>query len=60
MPVPSPQPQDNQAILVIVLFLAALCVVYWRTALRLIAIILIALAVYGVIAGLHGLHHTTG
>jgi hypothetical protein len=26
----------------------------------LIAIVLIALAVYGMIAGLHGLHHTTG
>ena len=57
MPVPPVQPQDSHAIAVIVLFLAALCVVYWRMALRLIAIVLIALAVYGVIAGLHGLHH---
>jgi hypothetical protein len=45
---------------VVVLFLAALCVIYWRTTLRIIAIILIALAVLGIIAGLHGLHHTTG
>jgi hypothetical protein len=60
MPVPSPQPHDNQAILVIVLFIAALCVVYWRTALRVIAVILIALAVLGLVAGLHGLHPTSG
>ena len=60
MPVPSPQPQDNQAIVMFVLLLAALCVIYWRTALRMIAIILIALAVLGLIAGLHGLHHTAG
>jgi hypothetical protein len=60
MPVPSPQPHDNQAIVVIVLFIAALCVVYWRTALRVIAVILIALAVLGLVAGLHGLHDAGG
>jgi hypothetical protein len=60
MPVPSPQPQDSQAITVIVLFVAALCVVYWRTALRVIAIILIAFAVLGMITGFHGLHHVSG
>jgi hypothetical protein len=60
MPVPSPQPHDNQAIVVIVLFIAALCVVYWRTALRVIAVILIALAVLGLVAGLHGLHYAGG
>jgi hypothetical protein len=60
MPVPSPQPHDNQAIVVIVLFIAALCVVYWRMALRVIAVILIALAVLGLVAGLHGLHYAGG
>ncbi len=60
MPTPAPQPQDSQAIIVVVLILACLCVVYWRTALRVIAIILIAFAIYGVIAGLHGLHHVIG
>ncbi len=60
MSIPPPQPQDSQAIVVIVLFLAALCVVYWRTALRVIAVILIALAVLGLIAGFHGLHHVSG
>jgi hypothetical protein len=50
------QPQDNQAIIVIVLITASLCVAYWRVALRMIVIIFIALAVLGVIAGLHSLH----
>jgi cation transporter-like permease len=60
MPVPAPQPHDNQAIVVIIFFVAALCVRYWREALRLIVIILIALAVLGLITGLHGLHTALG
>jgi hypothetical protein len=52
MPVPS-TPQDSHAIIVVVLIIAALCVIYWRLAIRLFVIILIALAVYGAIAGLH-------
>ena len=59
MPALSPQPQDSNTILAIVLFLACFCVVYWRIVLRLIAIILVALAIYGVLAGLHGLDHIT-
>jgi hypothetical protein len=58
MPVPSNHPQDTQAILVVITFLACLCVVYWRTALRVIVVALVALAIYGTITGLHGLHHT--
>jgi hypothetical protein len=57
MPVPSNQPQDTQTILVVVIFLACLCVVYWRTLLRVIVVALVALAIYGAITGLHGLHH---
>ena len=53
MHVPSPHPQHSQAIVAVVLFLAALCVVYWRTALRVIAVLLIALAALGVLTGLH-------
>jgi hypothetical protein len=56
MPIQPPQPQDNQAIVVIVLIIAGLCVAYWRMALRMIVIIFIALAVLGMIAGLHSLH----
>jgi hypothetical protein len=57
MHVPAPQPQNSQAMAVIALFVAALCVRYWRTALRLIVIAVIALAVLGLIVGLHGIHH---
>ena len=60
MSVPAPQPHDNQAIVVIIFFLAALCVRYWREALRLVVIVIIALAVLGLIAGLHGLHTALG
>jgi hypothetical protein len=35
------------------MIIAALCVIYWRLAIRLFVIMLIALAVYGAIAGLH-------
>jgi hypothetical protein len=41
---------------VIVLIIVGLCVAYWRVALRMIVIILIALAVLGMIASLHSLH----
>jgi cation transporter-like permease len=60
MPVPAPQPHDNQTIAVIILFLAALTVRYWREALRVLVIILIALAVLGLITGLQGLHSALG
>jgi hypothetical protein len=56
MPVPAPQPHDSQAIVVVIFFVAALCVRYWR----LVVIILIALAVLGLIAGLHGLDTAFG
>jgi hypothetical protein len=52
MPVPS-TPQDSHGILVVILIAAALCVIYWRLAIRLFVILMIALAVYGAIAGLH-------
>lgn len=51
MPVPS-TPQDGHVIIVVVLIVAALCVIYWRLAIRLFVILMIALAVYGAIAGL--------
>jgi len=54
MPV-QPQPQDTQAIAVVILIIAGLCVTYWKAALRVFAIALIALAILGTIAGLHAL-----
>jgi hypothetical protein len=58
MPIQPPQPADNQTVIVVVLIIASLCAIYWRLALRMIAIILVAVAVLGTIAGLHGLHIT--
>lgn len=60
MQAPSPQTQDSQAILVVVLFVACLCVAYWRTAIRVIVIILVALAVFGIIVGVQVLEHAVG
>jgi hypothetical protein len=57
MSVPAPQSQDTDATVVLVLFVAALCVKYWAAALRLLLIVLIALAVLGLIEGLHDMHH---
>jgi hypothetical protein len=53
-----PQLWDNQALIVIVLIAVSFCVIYWRVAFRIIVIILIALVVLGIIAGLHGIHIT--
>jgi hypothetical protein len=54
MPVPPTSPQGNIAILVIVLLVVGLSTIYWRLTLRLIAIVVIALAAYGLIISLHG------
>jgi hypothetical protein len=43
------QPGDIQATVVFVLFIVGLCVAYWRAALKMLAIILISLAVLSVI-----------
>jgi hypothetical protein len=53
MQVPAPQPQDNAAIVAIVLFVAAICARYWRTVLLMIAIATLAFTVLGLLAGLH-------
>jgi hypothetical protein len=53
MPVPPSNPQDTQAAIA-VLIAACLCVIYWRMALRVILIVVIALAIYGAVIGIHG------
>jgi hypothetical protein len=55
MPITPANPQDHDAIIVVVLIVAGFCACYWKTALRLIAIGLIALFIYGLIMSLHGL-----
>jgi hypothetical protein len=56
MPALPANPQDTQAaIAVIVAITAGFVVVYWRTALRVILIVMLALAIYGAVVGVHGL-----
>ncbi len=57
MPATPPHPQDVATLTVVVVIVATLCVVYWRMTLRLIAIALMALAIYGAILAFSGLHH---
>ena len=51
------QPQDIQAIAVLAVLIGSLCVIYWRIALRIFLIALIALAIYGAVLAVHGVHH---
>jgi hypothetical protein len=57
MAAPYGQPQDIQAIAVLAVLIGILCVIYWRIALRIFLIALIALAIYGAVLAVHGLHH---
>jgi len=59
MPVPSSNPQTIQTALV-VLIAAYLCVAYWRTTLRLIIIVVIALSILGAIVGIDGVTSLMG
>ena len=52
----SSQPQDTLTVIAILAVISAiLAVAYWRTALRVILIVAIALAVYGAISVIYGL-----
>jgi ABC-type glycerol-3-phosphate transport system permease component len=56
MPVPPSNPQDMHTVInvLIAIVVGYALVAYWRTALRLILVIVIALTVYGAVAGVHG------
>jgi hypothetical protein len=55
MPVSPSTPQDTQAaIAVLAVIIAVWSVVYWRTALKVIFILLLVLVVYGAVVGFHG------
>jgi len=47
MPAVQGPPQDLGAIGVLIMLIVALCVRYWRTTLRIAAIVIITLAAYG-------------
>jgi hypothetical protein len=53
---PPGAPNDFQPIGLLVLLVVALCVKYWPTALRLVAIAIITLAIYGAVQFIEGLH----
>ena len=55
-PVPSP-PQDPQSIGVLITAIVTLCVLYWRVAIRLVIIAVIALAIYGGVLFAEALQH---
>ena len=56
MPIPPANSQDTQAaVAVLAIITAGFCVAYWRTALRAILVVVLALAVYGAVAGIHGM-----
>jgi hypothetical protein len=55
-PTPSP-PHDFQSIGLLVTLIVALCVLYWRIAIRLVAIAVITLTIYGTVLLVEGLHH---
>jgi hypothetical protein len=55
MPVPTSNPQDTQAaIAVLIAVVACLCVAYWRTAVKVVIVILLALTIYGAVVGIEG------
>jgi hypothetical protein len=55
-PVPSP-PTDPQSIGVVITAVVALCVLYWRVAIRLAIIAVIALTIYGGVLLADALQH---
>ena len=60
MPAIPSDPPDIQSVTVVAVIVASLCVIYWRIALRLVAVALIALAIYGAILITYGLRHLPG
>lgn len=55
MPVPPSNPQASQAVIAVLIAIAAwLCVAYWRNTLRMILAVLIALAIFGALVGIEG------
>lgn len=61
MPVPPSDPQATHVVIAALIVLGAgLCARYWGTALRLILIIVVALAIYGAVTGFEGLTSLIG
>jgi hypothetical protein len=56
MPATPTHAPDIEAVTTAVIAISSLCVIYWRIVLRLIAIALIALVIYGAVLVFYGLH----
>ena len=55
MPVPTSNTEDTQAaIAVLIAISACLCVAYWRTVLKVVLVILLALTICGAVVGIEG------
>jgi hypothetical protein len=52
MLIPSSNPSNQAAIAVTVFIAVSVCAAYWRTALRVVLIAAVAIAVYGTIVGI--------
>jgi hypothetical protein len=55
MPATPGSPQDVGAIVIVIMLIAGLCVTYWRTTLRIAAIVIITLAAYGAFLVVEGM-----
>lgn len=53
-------PQDFRSVIILTVMIASVCVIYWRIALRIIAICIISFAIYGTVLIIEGLHHVAG
>jgi hypothetical protein len=58
MPTPPSQLPNHQSIELLVVLIAAVCVIYWRAALKLAAIAVITLTIYGSVLLVEVLNHT--
>jgi hypothetical protein len=57
MPAIPTQTPDVQAVTMVIIAISSLCVIYWRMALRIVAVALMALTIYGAVLVFYGLHH---
>ncbi len=57
MPAVQGPPPDLGSVGVLILLIAAASVTYWRTALRIAAVLIITLAAYGAVLLVEGLRH---
>jgi hypothetical protein len=50
-------PPDSGSIILLIVLIAGLCVIYWRIAVRIAAVVIISIAIYGAVLVVEGLDH---